>query len=129
MNRDLDHFLVHELIRRRVETVVPASSAEDLDSGDIPDVYTLTLSIEQLEEAWRPRWNWGGSRYVDDDVLHLEVSVALAHGGDDASVGGLYDIHDYRAEDYGPFSQAQAVRAVVYEETSKLRVVPQTQLS
>jgi len=61
-----------------------------------PDAYALALSIEQLEEAWRPRWDWSERRYVDDDLLHVEMSLTLVRTQDDATVGGLYDIHDYR---------------------------------
>jgi hypothetical protein len=68
--RDIERFVVAELIRRRVVIVVPSSSAEDLDTSDAPAVYLLTLSIEQMEQAWRPQWNWAERRYMDDEQLH-----------------------------------------------------------
>ena len=118
--RDLEHFVVAQFLRQRVEGVVPSSSAEDLQPGDGSDVYVLTLTVEQLEEASRPRWDWADRRYVDEEMLHLEVSLVLTHGEGGATVGTLHDIRDYRAEDFGSFAQPQAVRAVVYQAATKL---------
>jgi len=118
--RDIEHYVVAELIRHRVENVVPASSLARSQASHPADTYQLEFSIEQAEEAWRPRWNWTEKRYVDDDVLHLELSIAVIRTRDGVIVGGMYDIHDYRGEDYGPFSTPQAVRAAVYKAASKL---------
>jgi hypothetical protein len=118
--RDIEHYVVAELIHHRVENVVPASSLASSLSSLPADTYQIEFSIEQAEEAWRPRWNWTEQRYVDDDVLHLELSITLIRTRDGVIVGGLYDIHDYRAEDFGSFSTPQAVRAAAYKAASKL---------
>jgi hypothetical protein len=54
-------------------------------------------------------------------VLHVEVSIALKPtDGEGGAIGGLYDIHDYRAEDFGCFSRPQAVRGALYKAAADL---------
>ena len=50
----------------------------------------------------------------------MEVSLALSRAGGQETVGGLYDIHDYRAGEFGSFSSPQSVRAVVYRAATAL---------
>jgi hypothetical protein len=117
---DLEHFVVSRLTDERVVLVLPASSVE-LGEGEDTDIHVLEFSVEQLEEAARPRWDWIQHAYVDDDVLHVEMTFALKHAAPDVRpIGGLYFIRDYRADDYGSFSRPQAVRAVVYEAAANL---------
>lgn len=118
--RDLERYIVATLIRDRVGLVLPASSMgrDDIASAD---AFVLEFTVEQLEEAWRPRWEWSRQAYGDEDVLHVEVSIALKPtDGEGGAIGGLYDIHDYRAEDFGSFSRPQAVRGALYKAAADL---------
>lgn len=114
--RDLEHFVVAQLLASRVERVLPSSSVGEIEPTE---AYVLTLTIEQLEEASRPRWKWSDRRYVDDDMLHLELSLTLTRA-DGAIAGCLRDIRDYRAEDFGRFTEVEPVRAVVFQGAVKL---------
>ena len=118
--RDLEHYLVSILIDERVGMVIPASSVDPKDS-DIAGAYVLDLAVEELDESQRPGWDWGDGAYVDDNVLHVEVSLALGKAGDEnEATAGLYDIHDYRAAEFGPFSRPQSVRAAVYKAAASI---------
>lgn len=68
--------------------------------------------------AKRPQWDWGECAYLEDEVLHVEVSLALERAGDEDEAAALYNIRDYRAEDLGPFSRPKSVRAAVYRAAS-----------
>jgi len=118
--RDLEHYLVAEFLSRRVENVVPLSTLERSQTPPHPGSYIVEFSIEEADTAVRPRWDWTERRFTDDGILHLEVSLTLRRARDDAVVGGLYEIHDYRAQDYGNFSTPQAVRGATYQAAASL---------
>ncbi len=117
--RDLEHYLVFELQSVRVDNVVPASTLERSENDPAPaGGYLLEFFIEEAEIAVRPRWNWSEERFTDDPILHLEVSLTLTR--DEKTLGRLYDIHDYRAKDYGAFASPHAVRGATYHAAANL---------
>ena len=118
--RDLERYIVSILRDERIGQVVPFSSV-DLKESDVADAYILDVTVEELDLAQRPRWDWSDGAYVDDNVLHVEVSLALGKMGDeDEAIAGLYDIHDYRALEFGSFSRPQSVRAAVFQAAASI---------
>ena len=115
---DLEHFLVSELKRKRFAAIALTSIQGSLEDDE--SVYVVEVGIDQAEIAQRPVWNWMDKRFLDDEILHLELSLSVTRLKDGESLGSLYHSYDYRAEDYGRFSSPQAIRGAVYEAVAAM---------
>ena len=116
--RDLEHFAVSELKRRRLAAIAFTSVEESLESTEGP--YAAEIGIDQADIAERPKWNRLDQRFLDDEILHLELSLSVTRLADGENLGSLFHAYDYRAEDYGRFSSPQAVRGAAYEAVAAL---------
>lgn len=118
--KDLERYVVSELIRRRIDNVIPFTSAKDRLVDGSEGLVLIDVSLDQADITDRPLWVFSDGRYKDDQILHIEFSVELTPQGDPESAVGFHDMRDFRAAEYGHFSSPQAIKGATYEAVSDL---------
>jgi hypothetical protein len=115
---DLERYFVDQLIRRRIENVVPYTTANT--SNLSPNVYLLDLSVKAMHPAVRSVWNQEANEYQSRDIFDVELSLAVKHRQSDRDLGTTGARYEHWFTNHYESQQVTEKRVAIYTAANEL---------